>query len=328
MSLVTRFFRQPQSVWARRALFQIHLWTGIGVGLYIFAISVSGAAIVFRREIAMLLWERPTVTATGPIMTPDQLGAFIKKANPRFEIVDVKIDDPQRAAIVTMTRGQRRRARVFDPYTGKDLGDVAPGEPDFMSWLVSLHDDLLADRTGRAWNGVGAILLTLLCLTGVVIWWPGRTRWARSLFVKWRVGWPRFNWDLHSALGFWLFVMVFMWGISGIYLSFPGPVSEWLDYIQPADPNSTELRAVDEFTAWLARIHFGRAYGTTVKWIYTILGLVPAVLFVTGAIMWWNRVLRKALLHFGESPASVQPVPAVQPVPVLEAADTLEVAET
>jgi uncharacterized iron-regulated membrane protein len=32
-----------------------------------------------------------------------------------------------------------------------------------------------------------------------------------------------------------------------------------------------------------------------VKWLYVILGLVPAVLFVTGAIMWWNRVLRPAL---------------------------------
>ena len=29
------FWRQPQQVWFRRALFQIHLWTGVIVGLYI-----------------------------------------------------------------------------------------------------------------------------------------------------------------------------------------------------------------------------------------------------------------------------------------------------
>ena len=46
---------------------------------------------------------------------------------------------------------------------------------------------------------------------------------------------------------------------------------------------------------WLAQLHFGRFGGRYVKAIWTILGLVPAVLFVTGALMWWNRVLRKSI---------------------------------
>ena len=54
MTFLRRVIRQPQGVWARKALFQIHLWTGIGVGLYIFVISVTGSAIVFRREITRL----------------------------------------------------------------------------------------------------------------------------------------------------------------------------------------------------------------------------------------------------------------------------------
>ena len=54
-------------MWTRRALFQIHLWTGIGVGLYILMISVTGSAIVFRREITRLAWTPPAVTPTGPV---------------------------------------------------------------------------------------------------------------------------------------------------------------------------------------------------------------------------------------------------------------------
>lgn len=315
--MLSRFRRRPQSVWARKALFQIHLWTGIGVGLYVLVISVSGSAIVYRREIAKLVWQRPAVTASGPLMTDAQLSAAVKKANPRFEVVQVRIDDPGRAALVVMARGERRRERVFDPYTGKDLGDVAPGEPAFLSWLVSLHDDLLADRTGRAVNGIGAILLFVLCVTGLVIWWPGSSKWRRGLIVRWRVSWPRFNWDLHSAIGFWMFAFVLIWAISGIYLSFPGPMTEWLEYLQPSDPDSIEPRAVDNFTAWLARIHFGRAWGTTVKGLYTFFGLVPAVLFVTGAVMWWNRVLRKAWLRSAASATTTSERP--------EALETLEV---
>ena len=50
-NLWTRWLRRPQNVWLRRALFQIHLWTGIGTGLYVLLISITGSAIVFRNEI-------------------------------------------------------------------------------------------------------------------------------------------------------------------------------------------------------------------------------------------------------------------------------------
>jgi len=301
MAFLSQFVRRPQSVWARKALFQIHLWVGIGAGLYILIISISGSAVVFRREIARALWQRPAVVPSGPIMTEEQLSAVVKKAYSRLTVLGITIDDPNLAAVVVMARssrpGERRRERVFDPYTGKDLGEVSPNEPDLLSWLVSLHDDLLADRTGRAVNGVGAILLTVLCVTGLVIWWPGSSKWWRGLTIQRGTSWIRFNWDLHSAVGFWMLLLVLMWAVTGSYLSFPNMWVAVLDAIRPPVPNSPALSLADSFTGWLARIHFGRAYGTTVKWVYTILGLVPAVLFVTGAIMWWNRVLRKKLIQ-------------------------------
>ena len=45
------FYRQPQKVWIRRAMFQIHLWTGIGVGVYITVVCLTGSVLVFRREL-------------------------------------------------------------------------------------------------------------------------------------------------------------------------------------------------------------------------------------------------------------------------------------
>ena len=37
--------RQPQNVWLRRALFQVHLWTGLAIGLYIVMLSVTGSVL-------------------------------------------------------------------------------------------------------------------------------------------------------------------------------------------------------------------------------------------------------------------------------------------
>ena len=46
---------QPQNVPFRRALYLIHLWVGIATGLYILMISLSGSAVVFRRELTRWL---------------------------------------------------------------------------------------------------------------------------------------------------------------------------------------------------------------------------------------------------------------------------------
>jgi uncharacterized iron-regulated membrane protein len=46
-----RWVRQPKTLWLRRALFQIHLWAGLCLGLYVVVVSLSGSALVFRDEL-------------------------------------------------------------------------------------------------------------------------------------------------------------------------------------------------------------------------------------------------------------------------------------
>jgi len=45
MSFWKQWVDRPQNLWLRRALFQVHLWTGIAIGIYIAVISVTGSAI-------------------------------------------------------------------------------------------------------------------------------------------------------------------------------------------------------------------------------------------------------------------------------------------
>jgi uncharacterized iron-regulated membrane protein len=95
--------------------------------------------------------------------------------------------------------------------------------------------NLLAGPTGRLVNGVAAILLTLLCVTGAVIWWPGIKNWRRSLTINPRANWKRINWDLHSAIGFWTFAFFFMWSFTGVYLVFPAPFDAMINRFAPLD---------------------------------------------------------------------------------------------
>jgi uncharacterized iron-regulated membrane protein len=42
-------------------------------------------------------------------------------------------------------------------------------------------------------------------------------------------------------------------------------------------------------------LHFGRFSGWPVKALWTVLGLAPALLAITGTLMWWRRVVRGKL---------------------------------
>jgi uncharacterized iron-regulated membrane protein len=230
---------QPQHVWMRRVIFQIHLWSGIGIGLYVLVISVTGSIVVYRNEFY--------AAATSP-----------------------------RAISI-------------------------------VSALLQLHADLFAGNTGRSVNGIGGLLVIGLTLTGIVVWWPGIKTWRRSLTLHRNVGWRRFTWDLHSMIGFWSLGIIVLFGLSGAYLGNPQPFQDAADWLQPPPVEYAGDRMVDHIVYWLAYLHFGRINGIGIpcrgpglcdqatKLTWFVAGLAPAVMFGTGAVMWWNRVVRKRL---------------------------------
>ncbi|HEY6362846.1 MAG TPA: PepSY-associated TM helix domain-containing protein, partial [Vicinamibacterales bacterium] len=295
MSLWQRWWRQPQRVWLRRAAFQVHLWCGLALGLYIVMLSVTGSILVYRLEL-----DRWVATPT-PVFDPERrraaketITAAAMKAFPGWEIVrqGERISRRYPAIGVTLARNGEETDQIFDPYTGEHLGISVTKGQDAILWVVSLHDDLLFDREGRWWNGVTSAFVTLLVLTGLVVWWPGVSRWRRSLSIKLFGGWRRFTWDLHSAMGFWLFGFLLIWGVTGIYLGVPGPFSWLLEVGRPSDGREY---IGDTVLVWMTRMHFGRWRVPWLKAVWAVLGLVPAIMFVTGVLMWWNRVLRPKL---------------------------------
>lgn len=151
--------------------------------------------------------------------------------------------------------------------------------------VVRFHTNLLAGSGGRAINGIGALCLLLLCLTGALIWWPGVRHWRRSLTVNWKAHFARISWDLHSALGFWCWAWVLMWAASGIYFAFPGAFNA----LFIVDPND---RFSDEALYWLSQFHFGR-FGWVTEFLWVLLGFVPGILAFTGVFICCRRVMFK-----------------------------------
>jgi uncharacterized iron-regulated membrane protein len=280
----------------RKALFQIHSWAGIGVGLYVLVVSLTGSLLVFRQEYYAFFRPGSVIAPrSGERLSVESLTAAAKRLYPDAQITRVNARRRgTQGADVYLERDGQSLHRLFDPYTGEDLGDGDPRATQMFERVVDLHDNLLGGRRGRLVNGVGAISLTLLCLSGAVIWWRGSKTWYRGLLLRWRVNWKKFNWDLHSAAGFWSLAFIFMWAISGVYLVFPDAFNQVVDFLQPPNED-TAVRLGDDALAWLARMHFGRFAGLKTKILWGTLGLVPPILFITGGVIWWNRVIRRSI---------------------------------
>ena len=95
-----------------------------------------------------------------------------------------------------------------------------------------------------------------------------------------------------------------VFGLSGAYLGNPDWFQNAADWIDPPTDADAGERLIDQVLYWLAYLHFGRINGIGIpchgpglcdqatKATWALLGLSPAAMFLTGAIMWWNRVLR------------------------------------
>ena len=321
-----RWLRQPQKVWLRRALFQVHLWCGIALGIYIVVISVTGSVLVYRNELLVAATPKPVLsTGSGPRLTDDQLKAVAQRAYPGYRVVRIgRPTNPDQAADIELHRGDETKRRMFDVRTGEDLGNTVGTGIRLITELSDLHDDLFAGLTGRIVNGFGAGGIVAVAITGLVVWWPGIGAWRRSLMVQRGVGWKRTIWELHSMMGFWSLVFTLIFALSGIYLANPEMFQDWADRIEPLTAANARGRIIDQVIYWLAYLHFGRINGIGIpckgpgicdqatKATWALFGLAPAAMFVTGAVMWWNRVLRPRLAG-GRRPARSQVVAASEP---------------
>ena len=358
-------------MWLRGAMFQVHLWSGLIVGLLATVAGVSGSAVVYREALDRRLAPELYRVQVGPALDADELLAGVKRALPGYSVRSVEIES---GAVPLMFRVVSPKGRpettYVDATNGRMLG-VRGDREGIMNWLDNLHTELLGGDTGRIVNGIGAAGLFLLCVTGVVVWWPGRAHVRRAVRIHLPGRWRRFNWDLHTAGGFWIAVPLALVAFSGIYLCFGlswvlvllgGKATEFNDLftapkstvtcvarqisiesmlrrvrglhnnpeemfvvlpgkssdavmayarserdlqfgnvtITAFDPcTGSVLRDVDSRTSSLAlrtvffldAFHFGLVGGQLTKVAWVFLGLTPGILFVTGFILWWRRVV-------------------------------------
>ena len=229
--MLKRFWEKPKEQRWRGWIFQIHLWSGLIIGLWAVVIGLSGSALVFKGEIEDAL--EPELFLVAPASGYASLEAVVEKVEglfPEHSVLNLRgMDQPDRSWVARIVQRDEEGGFVnqhhvhFNPYTGEILGSYAR-KSGFFGFMEDVHFHLLAGSVGLTVNGVLAAAMLAMCGTGVVIWWPGPKSWKRALSVKLRAGWKRINYDLHSAGGFLTAAFLAAISFTGIYFAFPIPM--------------------------------------------------------------------------------------------------------
>ena len=214
----------------RRILFQVHRWVGLIAGVYVVLISITGAALVFRIDRQRVSHPHLFTAGAGPLADPVTIMESVARGYPdqRLSGVDAPTTSrPTYLAYVTSAGGFK--TVLVDPVTARVLGELP--ENTAVRTLQDLHYDLLSGRAGRVLNGIGAVAILLLGVSGVVYWWRRGWTWQRGHVVR----------DLHRAIGISSVAFILMWAITGVYFAFPSSVRAIVGRVSPLTVNRTPL---------------------------------------------------------------------------------------
>ena len=128
MSLVHGYLHRPRKVWLRRLSFQIHLWVGLILTLYMIMIGLSGSILVFREELENLAGLNPwhnLQTSARPV-DPVEAIANVRAAFPQARLISLRAPTESNPVYVAVMQGRGRNfgmgSIAIHPATAQVLG--------------------------------------------------------------------------------------------------------------------------------------------------------------------------------------------------------------
>ena len=209
---------------------KIHLWLSVPVGLIITVICLTGAALVFERDITESLNPeiyKVTYTEGDTPLPPSELVASIRRQVPdSLKLLSLQLPGERDAACMATFKGSGKRSLSVNPYTG-EVNGWTKSYPFFQTmrqmhrWLMDPPPVKGVKTVGKVVVGVTTIIMMVILVSGLVIWWP-RTRKAlkNRLSVSCNKGWWRFWYDSHVSLGFYATLLLLVMGLTGLPQTF------------------------------------------------------------------------------------------------------------
>ena len=244
---------------------KLHLYAGLWFGTLFVLLGLTGSAIAWMPELDAYL-NPSLLQASNPApgqvfqVTPRTLQMVVERLaadpvygkpsqiNPPADARDVYMASYRQAGKPSPLRQAIVRQVMVDPYTlqvkgERDWGRFGLTRPLLMSGMFHLHRYLLSGEVGKTITGISGVMLLLMAISGIYLWWP-RLQWTairRALTVSHGGSWPRFNYSLHKAAGFFAAPVLAVLAFSGIYFNLPQLVVPLVDLVSTV-PDTANLK--------------------------------------------------------------------------------------
>lgn len=233
----------------KNAIRLVHLWSSLVFGTVLVVLGLTGTALAWMHEFDA--WLNPELLQAAPPAGMAEGARFrVSPATTQAVVERLAADTqygrpgglmlPESAGDVfvatyrpekkneSMWKNDLTRHVMVDPSTLAVLGERKWGENGFsrrqlMPTLFHIHRYLVAGEVGKVVIAMTGVFALVAALTGLVLWWPRMSRSAlwQALTVRHGGNWPRFNFQLHRAAGFFAAPVFLMMGVSGVSFNMP-----------------------------------------------------------------------------------------------------------
>ena len=205
----------------------------MAVGVFVFFVSLTGAALIFENQIDRALNPRLFYLEPhrGEPLPLQQLLDHVRTSYPENRVSSVRLAESE--GLSYQFQLSKRITVYVDPYTSRILGtrSMEEWEVGLARRLHLLHTRLMAGQTGEWIVGAISFLTALLVVTGLVLWWP-----ACILTIRRRASWKRWNSDAHYALGFYTAPIALIMAVTGVIIAFGDIADPVIDRLNAAPP--------------------------------------------------------------------------------------------
>lgn len=213
----------------KKLLHKIHLWLSIPLGIIITVICFTGATLVFEQDITRALNKhlyQVEVPRGKERLNPSEVINIVQKRHDEMKISSVSIPKATDATYQISFSNGGKKVLFINPYTGESIG-WSKSYPFFQTmrklhrWFLDVPKSKGSMSTGKLIVGVSTIAMTIILISGLVIWIP-RTHKAlkNRLTVACNKGTRRLMYDSHVALGFYATIFLLLMALTGPTWSF------------------------------------------------------------------------------------------------------------
>lgn len=208
-------------------VYDLHSWSGMVLGLFLFLVSITGCFALFDHEIKT--WENHNLRLElpeNPIPINDNFLQWVDKELGDNEPLIVGITFPNkyepyyRGRLQFKDQNKQRVTRFisWNATNGEVLKERGGG---LSEWVLDFHRDLMWPKAhggrqiGRAIVGIAGIIMMLSIISGILT----HTKIIREFFTLRFKNTIRLKWtDTHKALGLWALPFYSMISFTGAFL--------------------------------------------------------------------------------------------------------------